>query len=171
MSQSSTERCMYNGLLKGFSSKQFLLDLPIMYDILAELAILSENLQKRNASIVYASASLNLSKRSLWHSNFRGLNCDQEWTQQLLSSVANNLKKRLFTTISTHGLTSASSETDIKSVQYEMLLNQIKVLDCDQWPADLPAGYGDEEIQNLCTRFQLNASKMRDYLDNSHCIP
>ncbi|KAJ8888924.1 hypothetical protein PR048_008418 [Dryococelus australis] len=44
-----------------------------------------------------------------------------------------------------------------------MLLNQIKVLDCDQYPADLPVG------------FQLNAAKIKnaywDYLDNSHCIP
>ncbi|KAJ8888923.1 hypothetical protein PR048_008417 [Dryococelus australis] len=50
---------MYNNLLKRFSSKQFLLDLTIMYDILAELAILSENLQKRNASIVYADKLIN----------------------------------------------------------------------------------------------------------------
>ncbi|KAJ8871955.1 hypothetical protein PR048_028295 [Dryococelus australis] len=87
--------------------------------------------------------------------------------QQLLSSVENNLKKKLFTTISIH-------ETDKKNVQYEILLNQIKVLDCDQWPADLPVGYGEEEIQNICTGFQLNAAKIKknaywEYLDNSHC--
>ncbi|KAJ8896690.1 hypothetical protein PR048_002035 [Dryococelus australis] len=52
--------------------------------------------------------------------------------QQLSSSAANNLKKSLLRTISSHGSTSASSETDIKNVQYEMKFNQIKVLNCDQ---------------------------------------
>ncbi|GBL81469.1 E3 SUMO-protein ligase KIAA1586 [Araneus ventricosus] len=53
-SRTSTERSMYNGLIKRLTSIQFLSDLAIMYDVLAELSMLSENLQSRKSMIVYA---------------------------------------------------------------------------------------------------------------------
>ncbi|KAJ8867104.1 hypothetical protein PR048_032967 [Dryococelus australis] len=49
-------------------------------------------------------------------------------------------------------------------------LNQIKVLDCDQWPADLPVGYGEEEIQNLCTSQDKKTLTGPILTINNHCI-
>lgn len=90
-----------------------------------------------------------------------------------MSSVANNLKKRLLTTISSRE--STSTALDFKTVEYEELFNQIKVLECDQWPSDLPVRYGEEEIEQLCNMFKLNTFKVknayRDYTDNSHHVP
>uniref|UniRef100_A0A6P7GS56 E3 SUMO-protein ligase KIAA1586-like n=1 Tax=Diabrotica virgifera virgifera TaxID=50390 RepID=A0A6P7GS56_DIAVI len=60
--RSSTERSMYCGLSRQLSSLQFLLNLAIMYDILAELSMLSEALQNRETTVVYANK---LIKRSI----------------------------------------------------------------------------------------------------------
>lgn len=60
--RSTSDRMSYRGLLKRLTSKQFLLDLALMNDTLHELALLSECLQKRNASVSYADK---LIKRSI----------------------------------------------------------------------------------------------------------
>lgn len=52
--RTSTERAMYGGLIKRLTSTQFLSDSAIMYDILAELTMVSECLQNREANVVYA---------------------------------------------------------------------------------------------------------------------
>ena len=51
------------GLLKRLSSKQFVLDLALMYDALHELALLSESLQKGTTSLTYADRLINRSIR------------------------------------------------------------------------------------------------------------
>lgn len=93
--------------------------------------------------------------------------------QQLLSSVADNLKQRLFTTISSHESTLTSS--DYTKIGYKARWEELKVLECDQWSSDMPVGYGEREVEQLCKRFKLNASRVknayRDYLDNSHHVP
>ncbi|KAJ8890421.1 hypothetical protein PR048_009929 [Dryococelus australis] len=52
--RSSTDRNMYNESLKCLLSRQFILVLAIMYDALAELAMLSATLQNRGTTVVYA---------------------------------------------------------------------------------------------------------------------
>lgn len=197
MSRTSTDRNMYNGLLKRLSSRQFLLDLAIMYDILAEISMLSEALQHKNTTVFYADKLIRRcirfieslkekpgtrvleAKIAIKEGTFCSISLIDNPKmssinqQQLLSSVANNLKCRLFTTISSHESRSASS--DDKRNGYETLLDELKVLESDQWPSDIPIGYGEREVERLCKRFKLNASKVkndyRDYLDNSMRVP
>ncbi|KAK9679703.1 hypothetical protein QE152_g39793 [Popillia japonica] len=52
--RTTSERAMFRGLIKRLTSTQFLSDLAIMYDILAELSMVSECLQNRQTTVVYA---------------------------------------------------------------------------------------------------------------------
>lgn len=61
--RTSTDRAMYNGLSSKLSSHEFLLNLAIMYDILAELSMLSEALQNQETTVFYADK---LIRRSIW---------------------------------------------------------------------------------------------------------
>ncbi|KAK9693462.1 hypothetical protein QE152_g34162 [Popillia japonica] len=135
--RTTTERAMYRGLIKRLTSTQFLSDLAIMYDILAELSMVSECLQNRQTTVVYADKLIRRSiaffeclivkpgtkslgakraaieekpgtkslgaKRAAIEGNFCGvpLTSSSKITainhQQLLSSVINNLNRRLLT--------------------------------------------------------------------------
>ncbi|KAJ8897990.1 hypothetical protein PR048_003350 [Dryococelus australis] len=53
-SKSPTDRAMHSGLIRRLSLSRFLMGLPIMYDTLAEIALLSESLQNRNTTVAYA---------------------------------------------------------------------------------------------------------------------
>ena len=47
------EQAVFRGLRKRISSKQFFLNLAIMHDVLYGLSLFSEELQKRNVTILY----------------------------------------------------------------------------------------------------------------------
>ncbi|KAJ8882970.1 hypothetical protein PR048_014809 [Dryococelus australis] len=99
--------------------------LTIMYNILAEIALLSESLQNRNMTVAYADK---LIRRCIifvldWKKH-QDIN-----PQQLLTSVTNNLKRQLFTTISSNEpkSTSGSVHTISKQEEYDTLLTELKV--------------------------------------------
>ena len=50
------EQAVFQGLWKRICFKQFFLDLTIMHDVLHELPLLSEGLQKRNVTILYTDS-------------------------------------------------------------------------------------------------------------------
>lgn len=199
--RTSTDRAMYSGLSKNFSSSQFLLNLAIMYDVLAELAMLSESLQDRKTTVVYADKLIRRSIRFFeslkekpgtkylealvaqnnGHFNNVPLTNNPKLktinSGQLITSVINNLNKRMFTTKSSHESTSESESADINRQAYDSLLSDLKVLEPDHWPKDQSVRYGEVEIYNLCRRFklELNKSKVmnsfRDYIEDSSKIP
>ncbi|XP_050505351.1 E3 SUMO-protein ligase KIAA1586-like [Diabrotica virgifera virgifera] len=185
--RTSTEKSKYSGLLNRLTSQSFLLNLAFMFDILAELALLSESLENRNTSIVYADKLINRSVRYLEHlkekpgtkvleaqiaikeGNFASvvLKTNPKIVsfngQQLISSVINNLKQRMFVT------------TFDGEAQYEDLINSFKVLEPEYWPTCIPPSFGQTQVEQLCKRFKLNVNKAvsayRDYLDNSRQVP
>ncbi|KAJ8897992.1 hypothetical protein PR048_003352 [Dryococelus australis] len=53
-SKGPTDRAMHSGLIRQLSYSQFFMDLAIMYDILAGIALLSESLQNRNIAVACA---------------------------------------------------------------------------------------------------------------------
>ena len=55
LSTSSTDKATYNGLVKKMQSTQYVEDLAVLKDCLVQLSILSESLQKREATIIKAS--------------------------------------------------------------------------------------------------------------------
>lgn len=198
-SKNSTNRAMYTGLITRFASPQFLKDLAIMYDILAELSMLSESLQNRNITVFYADKLIRRSIRFIELLKEKpgtkcleaeiaikeGIFCGIELIenrkisainqQQLLTSVVNNLKRRLLTTISSNENKSTAVETKEKQEDYNSLINELKVLESDQWPSEKLPGFGECEIESLCRRFKLNVTKTknayRDYLEDSSRVP
>lgn len=197
-SRNLTERAMYSGLSKRCSSPQFLLDLAIMYDILAELSMLSESLQNQETTVIYADKLIRRSVRffeamkenpgtktleakiCIREGTFNGVPLIENHTiptinhQQLITSVINNLKRRMFTTVSSHEPHRSSAPSHHHEA-YESLLDELKVLEPDTWPTEKPAGFGEPEIEKLCRRFKLNIPKIknsyRDFVENHTTIP
>ncbi|KAJ8877112.1 hypothetical protein PR048_021564 [Dryococelus australis] len=132
------------------------MDLAIMYDILAEIALHSESLQNRNMTVAYADILISYFIENL---KISAIN-----PQQLLTSVTNNLKLRLFTTIPSNEpkSTSGSLHTNSKQEEYDTLLKELKVLERDEWRSEKPPGFREIEIEHLCRRFKLTASKIKN---------
>ncbi|KAK0147671.1 E3 SUMO-protein ligase KIAA1586 [Merluccius polli] len=189
--RSASDRNVYGGLLKRLSSKQFVLDLALMYDALHELALLSESLQKRTTSVTYADRLINRSIRVidgmgehprtkvlaaltavsegrlstvLLGDNPKTVSIDR---QQFLRSLSNNLRHRLFTTAS------GPSVAPEAGADYASLISQLKVLDRESWPPaqTMPTGYGEMEISQLCKRFGLPTlsaiNGFRDFIEST----
>ncbi|GBM05313.1 hypothetical protein AVEN_46857-1 [Araneus ventricosus] len=97
--------------------------------------------------------------------------------QQLLSSIINNLERRLLTTRSSNENARTTPGPDRYSHQddYKTLLSKLKVLDSKSWPSNKSIGYGEPEFEKLCARFRLNVTKTKnsywDYLENSFVVP
>ena len=193
--RSGSDRKTYEGLLKKLSSEQFLLDLALMYDTLFELGLLSECLQKRTTSIVYADKLIRRSIRSLQglkekpgtktleaqnaikKGKFGGVTITSNKKivsinyQQFLTSVVNNMQHRMFTTTSMKGSKASEPQS-----MYKSLLDEISVLEKDYWPDEIPPNYGEAEIASLCKRFRLSShstiNAFRDYVeDHGRHIP
>lgn len=161
--------------------------------------MLSESLQSRNMTVFYADKLIRRSIRfienlkekpgtkcleaeiAIKEGNFcRAALIENSKTsvinqQQLLTSVINNLKRRLLTTISSNEKKYTAAETNEKQEEYNSLMNELKVLESDQWPSEKPPGFGECEIESLCRRFKLNVFKTknayRDYLEDSSRVP
>ncbi|KAJ8869373.1 hypothetical protein PR048_030949 [Dryococelus australis] len=65
---------------------------------------------------------------------------------------------------------SGSVHTNSKQEEYDTL----RMLEGNQWSSEKPPGFGDIEIERLCWRFKLTASKIRngyhDYLEDSSLV-
>ncbi|KAJ8893753.1 hypothetical protein PR048_006353 [Dryococelus australis] len=173
------------------------MDLAIKYDIIAEISLLSESLQNRNMTVAYADKLIrrciifidNIKEKpwtkcietrvAIKEGKFCGVPLIENIKisainpQQLLTSVPNNLKRQLFTTISSNEAksTSGTVRTISKQEEYDTLLKELIVFERGHWPSEKPPGFGEMEIERLCLRFKLTASKIkhgyRDYLDGS----
>lgn len=148
-----------------------------MYDVLSELSILSEALQNRNVTVVYSDTLIRRSMRLLENMKIRKgkyvtlaesaiSNMKFESTQltdskkiipiksgQLLTSLVNNMEKRLLTT---HD-------------RCPNIISELMILDHNSWPAEIPLGFGESELESSCKRFSLSYSKtlnaFRDFVD------
>ena len=56
------------------------------------------------------------------------------------------------------------------SQQYEDIMRQFGVLDETTWPSEVPPGFGEDEVKEMCSRFKLpcvlTVNAFRDYVDN-----
>lgn len=186
--RTSTDRSKYNGLFKRLTCHKFLLNLAFMYDVLAELALLSESLENRSTSLVFADKLIHRSLRyleslkekpgtrvleahvAMREGSFASVKLHDNpkivsfHGQQLISSVINNLKQRMFT-----------SSLGEEVIQNKEFVEQLKVLEPEYWPTEIQPGFGQTEVEQLCKRFKLNINRTltayRDYLDNSRRVP
>ena len=147
----------------------------LMADVLNELKILSETLQNRSATLSKAQNLLTvyikrieslvvspgehsiLAQRAEEAMSFqevqlregRGPIINQA---QFIRAVADNMKLRLFTTVSTRGQASVVST---RQEMYENLLSQIAVLNPHNWVHENHR-FGENEVKSLCKTFHLN---------------
>jgi len=156
-------------------SQQFLQDLAFMYDVLEELAITSEALQKRDTTLVYADKLIRRSisdtesmkerkgekiaevVQALPEMKFRSVNLTDIRRmvtiryEQFLTSLVDRIRARMLSPIS------------------NAIISELSVLEVDNWPNIIPPFYGRNEFGSLSERFQLNFSKtitaFQDYLD------
>ena len=187
--RSGSDRKTYEGLLKKLTSEQFLLDLALMYDTLHELGLLSECLQKRTTSLVYADKLIQRSIRSLHglkekpgtrtleaqeaikKGKFGGITITSNNKivsinyQQFITSLVNNLQHCMLMATSLKG-----SQTSEPQRMYKSLLSEMCVLERDYWPDEIPPNYGESEISSLRKRFKLSSNSVinafRDYVED-----
>ena len=180
-----SKKHLMTGLLKRMRSLEFLTDLALMFDTLYELSNLSQMLQNREMTIISAdklirrtirrleTLQLTLGSKSLEaqtavHSlSFHGVSLQSQNIstinkQRFLECLANKMKGRLFVT------TFSKSPTD--QTIYSTLLSEFNVLNKDSWPIEHQPGYGESEIESLCTRFglheALHVNAFCDYYEN-----
>lgn len=185
------ERSMFLGLLNRIRSPEFLIDLGVMYDALYELSSLSELLQNRSTSLVQAdkymrrtirvlqsmkeksgthsleakSAAIQLKFKTIKLAANKKLVTINE--KQFLTSLINNMSFRLFCTRSSNEKQKADPTS---RNAYADLLKQFSVLDKETWPVELNPGYGEDEVKDMCKRFELPQAQIinafRDFVDN-----
>ncbi|GBM27990.1 E3 SUMO-protein ligase KIAA1586 [Araneus ventricosus] len=171
-----------------------------MYDVLAELSMLSESLQSRKSTIVYADKIIRKSitffealkdkpetkfleaKTATIEGYFCGVPIQNNVkmsannNQQFIPSIINNLERRLLTTRSSHekARTTPGPGRDSHQEDYKTLLSELKVLDSKSWPSNKSVEYGELRLEKLCARFRMNVNKTknsyRDYLENSSVV-
>jgi hypothetical protein len=186
--RTKTEQSTFQGLFKRISSKQFVTDLALMHDVLFEISVLSESLQKRNITIVDANKKIHRTIRFLESmSTSKGtqmvnaevavqsmkfgtvnLTNNQKITSinqgQFFASVINNLRSRL-------KVEDSKISREVSGLSNKKnIVAELSVLDENSWPAEISPGFGEPEIKSLCIRFRLPFAKTlsayRDFLDN-----
>lgn len=171
----ATSQNAFKGLSRRLCSPEFLQDLALMYDVLFELKELSELLQDRTTSLDKADKIIHRYLQRIQTMKekpgtktlefeieskcgiYRGVQLVPNKQhvpinrQQFLSSVFDNISAR-----------TNSSEQE--------LMNQVRILNSDNWPTEIQSGYGQDEIRNLAKRLHLapslTADAFSDYVDN-----
>ena len=158
----------------------------IIYDVLCEISIISEALQKRDATIVKADKWIR--RTILYLENLKDLQKGKKQLEvasgidkmelfsmmtnnpkigvihrnQFLKSFINNMKYRL--SVSTNGT------EENQGVSTSFILNELRVLEPSEWPHVINLQYGEDEIQSLSKRFKIAFPKCinvyRDYIAN-----
>jgi hAT family C-terminal dimerisation region len=82
--------------------------------------------------------------------------------KQFLQSLADNLKRRLMTVTTDGSGTHVASGSTQQQSHSKKLIDQLSVLNPDNWPAEMEFDYGEEQIHLLCRRFRLHYSTARD---------
>lgn len=180
-------RSTFSGLRTKLCSPQFVEDLALMYDCLEELKFLSESMQKRKMTVPEADKLIRRTIRRIEGLKEKpGLKMTEAESarqslllgvvrlspnskhvvinhNQFLQSLADNLKRRLLRVTSDgSGTHVASGFTQKQESHCNKLIDQLAVLNPDNWPAEMKVDYGEEEIRLLCRRFRLHYVTARD---------
>ncbi|KAK1901236.1 E3 SUMO-protein ligase KIAA1586 [Dissostichus eleginoides] len=164
----SRERAKFKGLLSKLCSINFLKSLALMADVLTELKNLSEILQNRKTTLPKAHDIMTTYVKRIESFNrypgqhavdasqaeevmeFKGeeLRVGRSPiidSAQFIRAVADNMKERLFTTTANRAQASVAAN---RKEAYNSLINQMAVLNPDNWDNDNPR-FGDNEWDPL----------------------
>ncbi|KAJ4924371.1 hypothetical protein JOQ06_000611 [Pogonophryne albipinna] len=171
----SRERAKFKGLLSKLYSINFLKSLALMADVLTELKNLSEILQNRKTTLPKAHDIMTTYVKRIESFNrypgqhavdasqaeevmeFKGeeLRVGRSPiidSAQFIRAVADNMKERLFTTTANRAQASVAAN---RKEAYNSLINQMAVLNPDNWDHDNPR-FGDNEVRALCDVLHVN---------------
>ncbi|KAK1885243.1 E3 SUMO-protein ligase KIAA1586 [Dissostichus eleginoides] len=171
----SRERAKFKGLLSKLCSINFLKSLALMADVLTELKNLSEILQNRKTTLPKAHDIMTTYVKRIESFNrypgqhavdasqaeevmeFKGeeLRVGRSPiidSAQFIRAVADNMKERLFTTTANRAQASVAAN---RKEAYNSLINQMAVLNPDNWDHDNPR-FGDNEVRALCDVLHVN---------------
>lgn len=192
-SRSAKERAKYLGLAERISSKEFVLNLGLLFDALTELAQLSTALQKNDIAIPSAHNSIlrciqvfqaRKEKPGIYsveaHEGVEkgcfknvelhdGRKCNKIIdAAQFYQGLVDNMRTRLFTTVSTK-LVKDKKIISERENEYKLLLEDFNILDPKTWKEENIL-YGEDNIRRLATRLQVPVvdalNGFREYLDN-----
>ncbi|KAF3858860.1 hypothetical protein F7725_012061, partial [Dissostichus mawsoni] len=171
----SRERAKFKGLLSKLCSINFLKSLALMADVLTELKNLSEILQNRKTTLPKAHDIMTTYVKRIESFNrypgqhavdasqaeevmeFKGeeLRVGRSPiidSAQFIRAVADNMKERLFTITANRAQASVAAN---RKEAYNSLINQMAVLNPDNWDHDNPR-FGDNEVRALCDVLHVN---------------
>ncbi|XP_040069819.1 E3 SUMO-protein ligase KIAA1586-like [Ixodes scapularis] len=186
------EKAQYIGLAERLSSVEFVQNLALLHDSLAELSELSLNFQVRAITLPEAhnlvtrqiavfearkvrpgkmSVQVNDAVKTKCFKDIKlhpGRKCDRAINStQFYQSLADNMRTRLLTTQSSR---SSSSSVDQHVTVYRELIEDIRLLDPLTWPGELDVLYGEDKITRLAQRLGVNEKKaqhgFREYVEN-----
>ncbi|KAL4121433.1 hypothetical protein QTP88_013947 [Uroleucon formosanum] len=148
------ERSKYLGLNNMLTSKDFVFNIGMLYDVLNELSDLSLQLQKRELGLAKAHTMIDRTVRILdsmieihgpkltqvilanEEMVFKGIqlhihkSVQKINSRQFFRSISNNLKSRLFTTQSSHV---SNAPSNLFKETYDQLLADLNVFDSNAW--------------------------------------
>ena len=184
------------GLAERISSKEFVLNLGLLYDALTELSALSIILQKNDISIpeahnailrfvrvfegrkekpgIYQKESIQAIEKNVFKGVdlHEGRKCNKIInTAQFYKSLADNIKSRLFTTASTKLLKDPAIIANLQN-DYQMLLDDMSILNPSTWKEGdfRDSLFGKKNVRRLAQRLQLPIRDaelgFREYVDN-----
>ncbi|XP_044154702.1 E3 SUMO-protein ligase KIAA1586-like [Bufo gargarizans] len=183
------------GMKKKMENLCFLKDLALMIEILEELSLLSLALQDRDVSLVKADRLLcrciralkNLKENPGKHEvqidtmirtePFKDIPFQVSAKNtglpraQLIQSVIDNMKSRLFSTANTRQMDSGTVVQNAS--RYKKLLSLFSLLEPNSWPSDLtlsPWPEGECQLRQLNELIKCNipVNDFRDYIDNRY---
>ena len=186
--RSKRDQTTFLGLFRQLSSKQLLLDVAVMFDVLTEFKLLSKALQKRDITLVHADklirrcirylewmkehdvgekvvkakeAIAEMTFGSVTSSDIKKVSINHE---QFLTSMVNTMKRRLLV-----GSASKHDDTCSRFIS-PTILSDLYVLEVGYWPFNSRPDFGRKEIKSLCERFGLSyfatMSAFGDFQDN-----
>lgn len=186
--RSQSERASFVGLATYLSSLDFLSNLALMLDVLAELSHLSQALQTSDINIQKAHNKILLCKqvfvgmKQRFGKNEREINGATDVfksipikhesrgvqkinRRQFIQSLVDKLDERLFTSIA-----SRNSHDSGERNSYSSLISDLAILDKTTWKAEEMSdpSHADETIERLCKTFCLPSDAVvhsfREYL-------
>jgi len=164
-SRDSLQRQQFKGMRKRLVSYSFVSDLGIMHDVLKELSLLSLELQRSNMTLPMAERCIKRTIRilqsleikpgpkvleteeALKEGRFCSIQLEKNYKwkpidkKRFLQSVCNSMEHRLID----HG-----RQNDIQTV------NDMKVLEKEQWPDEPDLRFGEAEIRRMARRFKVD---------------
>lgn len=190
----ANERAMYKGLIKKMTTQEFVEDLALVRDCLAQLSLLSETLQKRKVNCIMASRHIQWTVNSL--SAIKKAVSDEKYS---FSFIVSDEKSLSFKTVPLQKYMSRVNYVSfdkqrfvqalIDNLQARMILKDsdsydvqksLEIFTPEHLPEDLPIPWlkGEEQLVKLaerfypsCDRAQHILASFREYCETPNRIP